>query len=245
MIINYLKYFLIVSLSFGVNAQDEMGAAWNIGAYISPEISYRQLRSDDNSLLTKEILRQRDSIETASALFSTGLIFEYILDEKLSLRTGFHYLQRGYRSKSEVTYPPTSSTPEGQRISFIFRDRYHYFGIPLQLSYKFIKKSSLQFGISAGLSLDMLTFTSFYNTVIGPDETENSKDFVPVYANESAAFIFSPSLLISLPIDLKMNANNYIRFEPRYSQMLRPVYDNPIRGYLYNFGLQMGYFHEF
>lgn len=238
--------FILVLLSNSLLCQEEIGKdKWKFGIHLSPEIAYRTLKGDKNNETIQHIIEFRNDMERPAFLFSGGLSAEYKISKIFSLKSGIHHTMRGEASR-DVGVGSDFGSSGIYLEKFIYRNQYHYVGIPIAVSAYFPQMEKAQLFGSVGVELNFLYLLSSYSTFkfSGEEEKTEFKKFKTSEMDFYDYAIFNPSLMLSIGCDLKIGNKSTLRIEPIYRKSLLPLEDTPIKGYYYNCGINLGYLYS-
>ena len=89
-------------------------------------------------------LRDNDQVDDASPVlgFSSGLVVQYNLTERLSLRSGLSF------DRKKVEWPFVFTNETGEPLDVVLTERFDYYRLPLLLRYHFGEQN--QFFVNAG-----------------------------------------------------------------------------------------------
>lgn len=234
-------HYLILLLIFGIltntlrSQEENAEETWKIGIHLSPEMAYRFLTADKDDESMQSLIESRNEWERPALLFTGGLSVEYKLSDIFSLKSGIHYTLRGESS---------IDLGDGMYLEkCIYRNQYHYIGIPISASTYFMQNEKIKLFASVGAEMNFLYLISSRNTIKISGEEEKT-EFKKELASESEWHdytIFNPSLMLSIGCDLKIGQKSTFRIEPIFQGSLLPLMDAPISGYYFNVGLNLGY----
>lgn len=233
-------------LSNSLLCQEEIGNdKWKFGIHLSPERAYRTLKGDKNHETIQYIIKFRNDMERPAFLFSGGLSAEYKISKIFSLKSGIHYTLRGEATRDVGA----GSDFEGSGFyleKLIYRNQYHYIGVPLAVSAYFPQMGKAQLFGSVGVEFNFLYLLSSYNTIkfSGEEEKTEFKKFKTSEMEWHDYTIFNPSLMLSIGCDLKIGKKSTFRIEPIFRKSILPLADEPIKSYYYNYGMNLGYLYS-
>lgn len=244
-----MKYiFLTLSLStlftFSTTAQttDSLSktARFQFGVNFSSDYCYRKLENNDNENPNMDqLIESRNELEHPKFGFTSGVNACYNFNEHFSVELGAQYSNKGYgMTISEFVYanPPEPGTaPESAKFLY----NYHYLDIPVRANFSFGNKA-IRFIGSVGLTTNFFIQETDKRFIYYADRTEKTRyttnyDYAPVN--------FSPTL--SLGVTYAINDRMSLRLEPTVRYGLSKIIDAPITAYLYNAGVNVGYYISF
>jgi hypothetical protein len=204
-----------------------------IGINFSPDYSFRSLKSFDGSSDVGFVIQSRDGIEIAKLGYTTGINLCYNLSPKLGVETGLQYSNKGYQTKKNNLSYIDPETGQYLQAKWIYKDA--YLDVPLKLNITFGKRnlrfiSSIGFVTNIFLSQHLITFV---------DKPDGKTERI-VSEYELRRINISP--MVSLGIDYKINYKMNIRVEPTFRYGVIKILDSPIKEYLWNAGLNIGYY---
>lgn len=219
-----------------------------VGISFSPDLAYRILSNKNETELSETMVNFRNKSEQVKFGMTGDLSFSYWFQSRLGIQTGLSYSNRGYQSaKTELRFPsgidpyygfvyePDSSGPSEVR----FLDDFHYLGLPILLNFR-TGPSKWQFFSSAGIIPEFLLKSSsraifYYND--GSKEKES---------NPSTQWYERINIVgsVSVGLEYHLSKDASLRIAPMLRFGLLPLSKTPIRAYLYNAGLQFGYYHN-
>lgn len=240
-----ITIIIIISTSIIWSQEKIDYKSWNLGINFSPEIGYRYLRTDSKDTMMNYIINQRDNQEIPATMFSSGLSIEYRISKSFSVKSGFHYTLRGEKTK-DLGYGSDYNGFGTYIEKMIFKNRYHYIGVPIIGSIYLMNKVKIQLYSSIGVGFDFLYLRASRSTIkIHNEEEENN--FQKEKPNDDGFNdynIFNPSGLLSFGLDLKIGNKSKLRIEPNFKISMLPMVNAPIEGNYYNYGLNIGYIYS-
>ena|ERR1700752_860344 len=241
--------FVFIITSVFVYAQDstktKKASRFFIGANFSSDYCFRDLKNNDGSSFSRELIGLYNQVEIAKFGFSAGINFCHLITTHISIDLGAQYSNKGFQEKNaELTfgsaidrrrgfvYNTNNSSITGKIVS-----TYNYLDIPLKVNFVFGKKK-VRFISSIGLTTNLLL--SSKNTFVGQDSTgksiKNSGSTTSTYNRIN----FSPT--ISCGIDYKINDKMFFRVEPTFRYGILKMTDTPVTQYLWSAGLNVSYY---
>lgn len=229
-----LSIYLILLISLSSYGQDKTNPRFQIGVNFSSDICYRNLESTDGSSTSNIIVSQRDEREIPKFGFTTGLNVCFELNDNFALESGIQYSKKGDQTKylgvNFGQLPP--SFPE--QVKYIYD--YNYMDIPLRLNYTFGKRK-VRFLTSVGVTANIFLNYKQTNIAVYSDRTEKK---VSEQTFDFERINISPT--ISAGIDYKINDKMSLRIESIFRYGVLKIIDAPVAAYLYNGGINIGYY---
>lgn len=237
---------LVIALSIlassSLMSQDtEVASRYTVGAYFSPEAVNLYMPNSSQNESHGSIDHWRNSRAIPKFGYSTGLSIAYDLNDKFSLETGLQISEKGYHTKKEdlgfgggISYPYfIGLSPTELSLEY----RFQYIGIPVNLNYT-AGSGKWKFISSIGITAEYLveasrtTLLYHYKEESFKTKEENDKDY--------RDFSLSPS--ISVGVDYQINPRISLRAMPTLRVGVIPVLETENPNYLYNAGLQIGWY---
>lgn len=230
MIMRNYAFILLALICIPIFGQVSEKNKISIGAFYSPNISYRTLGDS-------KITDIRNEIEQPKFGFSTGLTIRYRINKAIGLESGLQFQSRGFQTKTitAITMEPDPIFPD----KFKFVDRYYYLGLPLKLTlHKDFNKVSLipTIGLIGNILLynDMLTIEEFEGkTEKRTNDSEGNYD----------KFVLTS--LIGLGVDFSISQAFEIMITPTFQYDITPIIDASLKTYLWDFGINIGCLYKF
>lgn len=248
MVILRLIFFIPVICFFGVSilAQSTTASRWSIGAVGSTDICYRTLSFQSEHPTLSFTVRKRDSLETPTLRYTSGLEIYRIFSPRLDLGIGLHFSDRGYRTVLDNLTYGNMTDP---RTGFIYDDdvevptaitivnHYQSLDVPIKAHYFFGHKKIRAFA-GAGVAVSYLIRTR--STVV---KTMADGSVVRDHNKMNGTFntlnIFP---MVSAGVDWTINEKSSLRFEPIARYGVLNIMNSSLAEYLWSYGLQIGYF---
>lgn len=242
-------FLLLISISIGLFGQEKINEIAStdfvrsqIGINTSLDVGYRTLKNKDGSSIGNTILDFRNENEIPKIGFTTGMNILFNIKKNISVEAGIQYSNKGYQTK---LYEANFITPDGggedpllpDKLKYIYN--YHYMDIPLKANLTF-GKNKLRFISSLGLTTNV--FIKETQTSIQVYSNRTERNTVPTNI-EYKRFNLSPT--ISAGIDYKLNNRMNLRIEPTFRYGVLKIIDASVTGYLFNGGLNIGYYFGF
>ncbi len=220
-----------------------------IGVSISPDYANRILRKNGESTTADWIIDGRNERETAKLGMTAGISFGYRFTKSISIETGLSYSNKGYQTKKDeltfgqiidprygFTIDSTSNvgaTPTHAR--FIYN--HHYIGIPVKVNFS-VGGDKWKFVSSIGVVTEFLVKSSNTSVLFMTDDSKkrNTEELNDDYK------LINLSPTVSVGVEYVLNPNMSLRAEPTFRFGVLQIIDTPVTGYLYNAGLQFGYY---
>jgi len=241
-LMNLYKAIFILALSFTAVAQEKPSNNFNrfqLGINFSPDACYRTLKNNNGDEFINNIITLRNDTETIKIGYSAGLNMQFNLNRFLGLGLGVHYSNKGYQLKKQDVVPPTSQPDPSLPEQFQFIQNFQTIDLPLGVNFTF-GKNKLRFITCIGATANFLIKESQTTVLYYSDRTDKTNS-----ANTYDYKKFNVSPFLSLGIDYKINQNMNIRIEPTFRYGIKKIIDAPITAYLFNAGLNVGYYYNF
>jgi opacity protein-like surface antigen len=223
------QILLLVSILFitlSGNAQtlvQEVPSKISIGLTQSFDLGYRISSADQASTWIKN---SSDSIETPTLTYSSAVKLQFDMNDKITLRTGIVYAQKGINYKS------------GTLLGF---DRYHenftLLEVPIQVLYKFGEKKNKPY-ISIGTSAGYLIKSQAFYTL------ENSTEEVKMPLSSDLSKLQVNGIL-GLGMSFSLDQKWTLITELAYTQALFSISNGPLKKQLFTTGINLGLLRSF
>ena len=227
---------MLLCLSFWTSAQNIFGSEQeklSIGLFFSPDYAFRSLEADSDTSFT---LNLRNDTEIPKFGFTAGVRMNYHVTERLIFETGFLLSEKGEKTKFQTltTQVPEPDLPDEFRIVY----RYYYLDIPWKVNYTFPIGRTIIF-LSGGVSTNIFLQerTTGVSKTDGKIERSTNKGNTNFNAID---FAFSGGLGVDYLLTEKMR----LRAEPEYRRSLISIIEAPISGYLYSYGINLGFYYD-
>jgi hypothetical protein len=239
-------WLLLFTLSaINVGAQEEnkdQGTAktfrrWSLGVTVSPDYNYRTLKKNQQGGILDTIFSYRQGMETAKAGYTAGINVMYHLSNCFSLETGLQFSNKGF--KTLFVIDSVSATNPPFPTSVVRYDRFYYLDIPLKASFTF-GTGKLQFCAGAGITANFLIQNSVYSFQKFRDGSR--KEFRMPDDGPYNTFNLSP--MLSAGIDYSLSNRAHLKAEPTFRYGILQIMDAPISAYLWNAGLNLGFYYS-
>ena len=197
---------------------NESKSKWGFGVLGNAAASYRFTSADASSSWLKDEI---DSSETWSSGYSYGISADYILSEKLSLRSGLSFSKCGQAYNDLAKYQS-------------FRVAYQYLDLPATLRYALpLEKANLVFG--AGPELTFLLRSRAVYQGIG-DVSINKTNI-----NDASLQKLGLALGTQISYDRSIGINNHLEFGIQYRQQLLSIAQGSIHRLPFSLGIFLGF----
>jgi len=218
-----LSILLITQLVKAQTVVSEVPSKVSIGLTQSIDLESRFSSADPASTWMKNI---SDSIESPTLTTSSAVKLQFNLSEKISLRTGIIYAQKGYQYKS------------GSLAGFDrYKENYTLIEVPLQVLYKLGQKKNKPY-VSLGTSAGYLLKSQAFYTL------ENSTKEVKMPLSSDLSKLQVNGILgvgMSFSLDQKWT----LITELNYTQALFSISNGPLKKQLFTAGFNLGLFRSF
>jgi hypothetical protein len=203
-----------------------------IGVNFSPDYCFRKLKNNDGSSTSALIVDNRNSHESAKFGYTTGINVCINFSKAIGLEAGIQYSNKGYQFKfNNSTFDPSIPT----KGKIIYNDK--YIDIPLKINLT-LGKRKVQFFSSVGITTNIFIGETQTNILKYSDgNTDKRTQSTPYNYNK-----VDISPIISLGINYKINDKMNLRVEPTFRYGVLKIIDSPVTGYLWNAGLNIGYY---
>jgi hypothetical protein len=196
----------------------ESKSKWAFGALGSGAASYRFTSADASSSWLKDEI---DSSETWSSGYSYGISADYILSEKLSLRSGLSFSKCGQAYNDLTNYQS-------------FRVAYQFFELPVILRYALpLEKANLVFG--AGPEMTFLLRSRALYQGIG-DVSINKTNI-----NDASLQKLGLALGTQISYDRSLGINSHLELGLQYRQQVLSIAEGAIHRLPFSLGIFLGF----
>ncbi len=210
-------------ISYSQNKETSKSSKYSLGICQSFDLAYRFSFSDDKSIWIKEI---SDTIESSILTNSSAVKLQFDLNEKISLRTGIVYAQKGFNYKS------------GALVGFDrYQENYSFIEVPIQVVYK-LGENKIKPYVSIGTSIGYLMKSQAFYTL------ENSTKEVKMPLSSDLTKLQVNGILgmgMSFSLDQKWT----LITELKYTQALFSISKGPLKKQLFTAGINIGLFRYF
>ena len=239
-----MKYILtiIVFANITLFGQDEIRKRqFFIGAFVSPDFSYRLLLNNTGTAET--VANSRDSYEIPKFGYTLGVNALYQFNSRIALTIGIEYSNKGQRTKDlDLNFgnqiDPRRGTISPWAVEQPTKIRYNYnvkyIDIPLRIDIYLSRKKIAPF-ISTGISTNIYLgekVTSINTYADGHKRKEG-------YLSNSIYNVINPQLQIGAGIDIVIKKSR-LRIFPIYRISLSKVHTG-LNQYFYSYGLGLNY----
>lgn len=209
-----------------------IGQEKHIGIKLTPNLSYRTLdgsNADGGDL----IVEHRNQHEKAMFSYSLGLDYLHALSEEFSLRGGIQYSSKGYKFRDE---------PESPRVGTVHRRyTYNYLDIPVRAQFYLSSLHSLRFYFAGGISTNLLlSSTTAHNYEKGANQAQFENNSEEKYLRD-----VNFQGIIGFGIQAPIGNNFHLSAEPVFRHSFTSIVDEPVKGYLWSLGAEIGLYYEF
>lgn len=217
-----------------------------VGISFSPDLAYRMLSNKDETELSETMVNFRNKSEQVKFGMTGDLSFSYWFRGRLGIQTGLSYSYRGYQSaKTDLSFPSSIDPYYGfvyepdssGRSEVRFLDDFHYLGLPILLNFR-SGSSKWQLFSSAGIIPEFLLKSSSRAIYYYSDGNKEKESNTSTQWHDRINIVGS----VSLGLEYHLSKDASLRFAPMLRFGLLPLSKTPIRTYLYNVGLQFGYY---
>lgn len=212
---------------------------WKLGLCYAPEYASRTLRVEENNPIAQQIAAGRNDREHAKFGYTVGADAHYQLHRRIGLSFGLQYSNKGYSNKT-AQYGPDPFYPSPNYIASARQVySYTYIEIPLLVDVTVFQCGKLSIGAAAGLTGSILlsaNATSHLTYADGSKKRSRSKDEITDYRT----FLFSARVQVAAAY--RLSSRSMIQLAPSYRHGLNSIVNAPIRGYLWSYGLNLGYY---
>ena len=216
----------VLLISLWGNAQtlvQEVPSKISIGLTQSFDLGYRISSADAESTWMKN---SSDSIETSTLTYSSAVKLQFDLNDKISLRTGIVYAQKGFNYKS------------GALVGFDrYQEKYSLIEVPIQVLYK-LGENKIKPYVSAGTSIGYLINSQAFYTL------ENSTKEVKMPLSSDLTKLQVNGIL-GLGISFSLDQKWTLVSEVNYTQALFSISNGPLKKQLFTAGINLGLFRYF
>jgi hypothetical protein len=245
-IMKKLFALFIASLPFIVQAQTTeiqpiplKPSKWKLGLCFSPDYANRTLRASDNDTIAQWIMSSRNERELGKFGYTLGLDARYQLNKHIALILGLQYSNKGYGTK-RLQYAPEPFNPTNNYIASGRTVHSHtYLDLPLMVNVTAINRGKLSLTAGAGLTSSILlsvTAKSYVTYADGSKKSSRTTDHITDYKT----IMFAAT--VNLAAEYELSSKSMIRIAPTYRHGLNSIVNAPINGYLWSYGLNVGYY---
>lgn len=239
-----MKYLLTIILfaNIALFGQDDIRKKqFFIGAFASPELSYRLLLN--NTGTNQTVADSRDSYEIPKLGYTFGLGAQYQINSRLALSIGVEYSNKGQRTKNldlnfgdqidpRRGYTTPFATEQPVKIQYYYK--VSYIDIPIRIDYYLSKRKVAPF-ISTGISTNIYLGEKITSINTYADGHKRKQG----YGSTSPYNIVNPQFQIGAGIDIAIKKSR-LRVFPIYRISLTKVHSG-LNQYFYSCGLGLNY----
>ncbi len=211
---------------------------FQIGVNFSADYCFRTLKNNDGSPTSDVQIKLNNDLETSKLSYTEGISFCYQFNKRLGLETGIFYSNKGYQTKKvDARYSLTDSLDNTNPVTHTrVRYNFHYLDIPIQANFS-LGEQRLRLISSIGLVTNILLKGNNTNVVYRMQGRE--KATIPS-KEEFKKLNISP--IIGIGMNYHMNDQSSLRIQPVFRYGMLKIIDTPVTGYLYNLGVDFGYY---
>jgi hypothetical protein len=218
----YIIAFIILIHSLLISSQNPDSLKirkHSIGISFSPDYSFRRLVANSSSKWMKQSF---DTLEVAKFGFTTGINYQFQLNEKIELVSGLLLSDKGEKTKKQFSSKPAL---------FNYNNHFYYLDIPLAVKYNLIRKN-IKFFVFSGLSCNVF-LTQKITQVTG----YTNDDVITKNFNKNGYRSINIAVLAGCGMECPISKNWNFRLEPTYRYSLNSIANTPIKKHLYSVGL--------
>jgi hypothetical protein len=205
-----------------------------IGISFSPDNAFRKLINNGGSSTTDNIIKIRNENETSKAGYTAGLNVCFNVKNNFGLETGIQFSNKGYQTKMQELNFAISDPNEPKKIKFTYN--FHYIDIPVKANFAFGKKK-VRFSASFGITTSIFIKEKQKTVLVYSDHTDKKTTQTNFDYNKVN---ISPT--IGVGFNYKINNRMNLKVEPTFKYGILKINNDPLTGYLYSIGLNIGYF---
>jgi hypothetical protein len=222
--------------SMTIQAQD--ARKWFLGCSFSPDLCYRKLSNGSGDPTIDGIIAARNKSEHLKLGFTTGLNVKYQFNEVVSFETGLMYSNKGYKLRTDNIIfgdqvdPGHTPSAGGQ---FRVRYNYKYLDLPLKINIAFAREETYSFYFTAGVVVNVFLEQKNVSTFTSPNQPKQVTSSGGELFQTNNSLNISP--FIGPGVRFGLGKRLHMQVEPLFRYGLLPLYNAPIKGYLWNWGL--------
>jgi hypothetical protein len=235
-----LSFFLccfISSIAIAQISQNDIHHSKKIrfGLNFLPAIGYRNIVNVEKNTFIDYIISSRNGKEKSSFNYTVGATICYLLSEKINIETGIQYATKGYVFKNQYLL---FENPTGNDLVYANgKYNFNYIDIPLKINIELGKK---RIAFTAGIGF-------MANALIGSSQRlyatyADGRNEIRTVKNEIEFRKFNLSPFLSAGINYKINNNSNLKITPTFQYGIVSIIDAPIKEYLWNVGVNFGYY---
>jgi hypothetical protein len=221
-------------------AQSENAPSFNrfqIGVSVSPDVNYRVLKADNSVEWIKD---NRDEREIPLFGFTAGVNTIFNFTRLIGVETAVQYSLKGYQDKWQDSFNPIQTNDPNVPARTRAFYKFHYLDIPIKANIS-VGKKRVRFIGSVGVVVNVYLASSW----VGVSESQSGERTRSV-ANEPFNFeAVNISPLVSAGIDWKISDRMSLQAKPTFRYGVLTIIDAPIKGYLWNCGLDISWYFGF
>lgn len=217
--------------------------ASKIGLTITPSISYRTLDAS-NVGAGNALIDSRNGRENPRFGYMVGLNYAHQLSNRLTAKGGVHFADRGYRIDQELNFSglfgqDDPAIPDYQSLTAI--EHHYYLDMPLSLQFHFSRGKWSFYGFTGGSANIFLGHQK--NTTV---EYEDGSTDESVYSETEADFeSLNVQVLIGAGVSHQLSERFQLNAEPIFRHSVNSFVDEPVKGYFWSGGLEIGGYYRF
>lgn len=245
---HYFALAAALLFSLGSHAQEKSPKGSSVGIQFSSDYTYRFLHQND-PYYKNFIKESRNTIESGSFGYTTGISYQYTFKNRLFIQTGVQISKKTiHRNDSPALPDKTYEITNTFFISGLHNSPYNKYErtsleVPVSIGQTFYSNKRISLFATFGLSINLLTELSLRDTkpeFIQDDIKETQDHTRWMNLNASA----------SIGVDVKLIDRLTLRIEPNYRQAISPIRDwkNPpfsVKEFPFSAGLNTGLFYHF
>jgi hypothetical protein len=231
--------FLLICFTLHASLIFGQYGKWSLGFSFSPDICYRTLGGPDS---LENLIRQRDQDEHMKIGYTTGLNLKHTVNSAISLESGILYSNKGYMYRPDEPLvfgsqinPAPGTTPTYSPVFVGIKYHFKYIDIPLKISFRMMRRERVSIYVTTGMVCNVLMEQKSSSIYI----LEDGKRHVNAYYGNPryAGSRINISPFIGQGLELSIRERITLQVELLFRYGIIPIYDSPIRGYLWNCGL--------
>jgi Outer membrane protein beta-barrel domain len=206
-----------------------------LGINFSTAIGYRKIINADKNIYNDYIIVSRNEKENSSFNYDIGATICYLLNEKINIETGIQYTKKGYSFKNQYL---VFENPTGNDLVYANgKYNFNYLDFPFKINIEFGKK---RIAFAAGIGF-------MANALIGNNQKlyvtyADGRNEIRTVKNDFEFRKFNISSIFSAGINCKINNKSNLKIAPTFQYGIVSIIDAPIKEYLWNVGVNFGYY---